>query len=278
MGTISYDPVKDRFARIIRNSRALRRIFYFILDLLFLRSWHIRRIIRKKGGEFDRKGSWTLLDAGCGFGQYDRFILNQFKNVKVLAADVKDDYLEDCKHYFQKEIEEGRIEFKRLDLLTLNIPQEFDFIICIDVLEHIEDDRTVIRNLVRLLKPGGCLLMHSPSHLSRHDAGGDESFVGEHARTGYSKQDITKKYLEAGIIPAKVHYTYGVYGHLAWVILIKYPMILLNRTGIAGIILLLAYYPIVLLPCLLLNLVDLHTRNVKGNGIFALGFQESVRS
>lgn len=246
-----------------------------MLDLFFLRSWHIRRILRKEGGELDKQGSWTLLDAGCGFGQYDRFILNQFKNVKVLALDVKDDYLEDCRYYFQKEIEEGRIEFKRLDLLTLDISQEFDLIICIDVLEHIEEDQKVIQNLADSLKRSGGLLMHAPSHYSEEDADEGESFVGEHARPGYSKRDITKKYLEAGITPAKVHYTYGVYGHLAWVILIKYPMILLNTSGIAGIILLWVYYPIVLLPGLLLNLADLYTSNEKGNGLFAFGFRES---
>lgn len=271
MGTISYDPIKNRFAGFIRHSRLLRTLFYYLLDLFFLRSWHIRRILKNEGEKLDRKGRWRLLDAGCGFGQYDRFILNRFKNVEVLAIDVKEDYLEDCENYFQKDIKEGRIAFRQADLLKFEAEPVYDFILCIDVLEHIEDDQAVIRNLVHSLKPGGRLLMHSPSHYSGDDAGDNESFVGEHARAGYSKQDIQKKYKEAGLRVDNLHYTYGRYGHMAWLMSVKVPMLLLNRVGMAGLLPLVVYYPLILLPCILLNTADLYTGNLKGNGIYALG-------
>jgi SAM-dependent methyltransferase len=271
MGAISYDPIKNRFAGFIRNSRVLRRVFYLILDTLFLRSWHIRRILKKEGKKLDTAGRWTVLDAGSGFGQYDRFLLKKFKNVEILSVDVKDDYLEDCRNYFQQDVRDGRIEFRKADLLNLNLAGEFDFIICIDVLEHIEEDEKVIQKLADSLRSGGRLLMHSPSHYSEEDADEGDSFVGEHARPGYSKRDISKKYLKAGITPEKVHYTYGFWGHMAWIILIKWPMILLNKTGMAGMLLLIIYYPIVILPGLLMNLSDIYSLNVKGNGIYALG-------
>src|SRR5690554_4204818 len=97
MGTISYDPVKNRFAGLIRNSTLLRRGFYGLLDLFFLRSWHLRRILRQKAGVIDKRGEWALLDAGAGFGQYDRFLLKQFRNLKIRAVDLKEDYLQDCR-------------------------------------------------------------------------------------------------------------------------------------------------------------------------------------
>src|SRR5690625_170557 len=103
MSRIAYDPVKDRFATIIRNSRGLRTLFYGLLDLFFLRSWYVRRILKKHASALDDQGPWKLLDAGSGFGQYDRFILRQFSNVKVRAVDVKADYLDDCRHYFRRE-------------------------------------------------------------------------------------------------------------------------------------------------------------------------------
>lgn len=187
MSKIAYDPVKDRFAGIIRNSRWLRRLFYFFLDLFFLRSWHIRRILKNRGSQFDEKGEWKLLDAGCGFGQYDRFILSKFNNVNVHSVDVKEDYLEDNRHYFQDEIKKKRIQFYEADLLGFSSDIKFDFIICIDVLEHIENDVNVMKNLQKCLKDGGYFLMHSPSHYSEEDADEDDSFVGEHARPGYSK-------------------------------------------------------------------------------------------
>ncbi len=275
MGTISYDPVKDKLAGIIRKSSLLRRVFYLLLDLLFLRGWHIRKILKQECAALDKKGTWHLMDAGCGFGQYDRFILGSFRNVKVLAGDLKVDYLEDCRHYFRGDIKKGRIAFQHMDLLNPNTDRQFDFIICIDVLEHIVEDVVVLKTLSSLLKPGGKLLMHSPSHHSVGDAGDDdESFVGEHARAGYSKIEIKKKYRLAGLKSVKVHYTYGVLGHLGWLLSIKYPMLLLNKTGMIGLLPLIFYYPLVLPFCLVMNWADLYTENERGNGIYALGMKE----
>ena len=270
MTKIAYDPVKDRLAKLVRNSGILRRLFYFFLNLLFLRSWHLRRIISEIGGEFDSKGKWYLLDAGCGFGQYDHFILNKFENVQITSIDVKESYLEDNKKFFEYEIKKDRIQFKLADLLSLKLDKKYDLIICIDVLEHIEDDQKVIQNLSCLLKEGGYLIMHSPSHLSEEDAEEDDTFVGEHARTGYSKDEIEKKLMIAELMPERTQYTYGKWGRRAWRISIKYPMILLNKFNLWGLIPLLIYYPIILPITLLMNFADLFNRKKSGNGIYSI--------
>lgn len=270
MSRIAYDPVKDRFANIIRNSKFLRRIFYFLLDLFFLRSWHIRKLLWSVGKKLDRKGEWHLLDAGSGFGQYDRFILNAFGNVKVTAVDVKEDYLRDAKHYFSDQVQDGRIEIKKADLLAFESDKKFDVVICIDVLEHIGEDVNVMQNLSSVLNPGGYFLMHSPSHYSEEDAGDEESFVDEHARAGYSKEEISGKLTQAGLTPEKVHYTYGFWGHKAWVLTVKWPMLWFNKLGLIAAAPLLIYYPLVLPFTLLMNLADLYTVNPKGNGIYAV--------
>jgi SAM-dependent methyltransferase len=270
MSKIEYDPVKDKFSAIIKNSRLLRRVFYFLLDMFFLRSWHLRRVIRETGGELNNRGEWQLLDAGSGFGQYDRFILSQFENVKIDSVDVKEDYLADCRHYFKKEIEKGRISFYPADLLEFETEKRFDMAICIDVLEHIEEDVKVMKNIAESLKPGGYFLMHSPSHYSEEDGDEDDTFVGEHARPGYSKEEITEKLNKAGFSVENAHYTYGFWGHKAWILSVKWPMIWFNKLGLAAAIPLLIWYPVVLPFCLLMNFADLYTKNEKGNGIYAL--------
>jgi SAM-dependent methyltransferase len=270
MSKIEYDPVKDKFSNIIKNSRLLRRVFYFLLDLFFLRSWHIRRVIKRVGSDFDQKGQWELLDAGCGFGQYDRFILSQFKRVQVDSVDVKRDYLQDNERYFESDVKKGNIRFYYADLLEFETDKTFDMAICIDVLEHIEEDVQVMSNISKHLKPGGYFLMHSPSHYSEEDGDEDDSFVGEHARPGYSKAEISEKLKKAGLEPQTVHYTYGFWGHKAWVLSVKWPMIAFNKLGLFAALPLLVYYPIVMPFCLLMNLTDLYTQNQKGNGIYAL--------
>lgn len=270
MSKIEYDPVKDKFSDIIRNSWFLRRIFYFLLDLFFLRSWHLRRTIKSIGSKLDSAREWNLLDAGCGFGQYDRFILSSFDNVKVDSVDVKVDYLRDNKHYFKREVQRGRINFYPADLLEFQTDQKFDMAICIDVLEHIHEDVRVMKNVSNSLKQGGYFIMHSPSHYSEEDGDEEDSFVGEHARPGYSKTEITKKLNSAGLKPQKVHYTYGFWGHKAWVMTVKWPMLWFNKIGLAAVLPLLIYYPVVLPVALLMNLADLYTTNNRGNGIYAV--------
>lgn len=270
MSTIQYDPLKDKFARIVKKSRFLRRLFYFLLDLFFLRSWHIRHLIKNRGEKFDRAGTWTLLDAGSGFGQYDRFLLSQFDQVQIHSVDVKEDYLKDNRYYFEDEILNGRIQFYKANLLDFESETQFDMIICIDVLEHIEDDIKVMENLYQCLHPGGYFIMHSPSHYSEEDADGDESFVGEHARPGYSKEELAAKLDSAGFIPDNIHYTYGFWGHKAWVMSVKWPMLWFNKFGLPAVIPLLIYYPLVLPFCLVMNLADLYTKNKKGNGVYAV--------
>lgn len=270
MSRIAYDPVKDRFANIIRNSRFLHTVFYKLLDLFFLRSWYVRDLLKDYATPLDRKGSWKLLDAGSGFGQYDHFILQTFSNVKVKAIDVKADYLKDSGTYFKKEIGQGRIDFKQKDLLQLDYSNEYNFAICIDVLEHIEDDRKVMVNIFNSLEAGGYFLMHSPSIFSEEDAGDDDSFVDEHARVGYSKEGLREKLKAAGLTPIDIAYTYGKNGHLAWELLIKYPMLWLNKIKLWALPVMAVYYIFTLPVGLLLMKMDMKSQNEKGTGIYAL--------
>jgi SAM-dependent methyltransferase len=272
MSQIAYDPVKDRFATFIRNNRLLRSIFYLLLDLFFLRSWYVRKFIRKWHKDYGLKtdqNQLQILDAGSGFGQYDYFLLRKFNNVTIDAVDVKKDYLDDCRHFFEKDIRDGRISFQEMDLLDPVLEKKYDLIICVDVLEHIEEDVRVMKHLSNSLKPGGLFIMHSPSHYAEEDADGDESFVGEHARAGYSKEDISTKLKLAGLNPKDLVYSYGVAGHLAWVLLIKWPMLWLTNVGLISVLILPFWYLITLIPGLLLMRIDMLTNNEKGTGILA---------
>ena len=271
MSRIAYDPVKDRFANIIRHNRLLRTLFYKLLDLFFLRSWYVRNLLKRYTRETEQKDQWQMLDAGCGFGQYDRFILNQFDDVKVFAVDVKEDYLADCRHYFKQEISQERIRFGQQDLLALDGSPTYDMAICVDVLEHITEDVTVMENIQNVLKPGGYFIMHSPSVFSEEDAGEEESFVDEHARTGYSKSDIREKMQQAGLTPVEVAYTYGKKGHFAWQLLIKYPMIWMNKIKLWALPLMAIWYILTLPVGLILMKMDMKDENKKGTGIYAVG-------
>lgn len=48
------------------------------------------------------------------------------------------------------------------DILALNEQQAYDLIICIDILEHIENDVGLLQRYWQALKPGGYLVLHVP--------------------------------------------------------------------------------------------------------------------
>jgi 2-polyprenyl-3-methyl-5-hydroxy-6-metoxy-1,4-benzoquinol methylase len=272
MSKIAYDPTKDKFARWIRRSHLLRTLFYKTLDLFFLRSWYVRSALREYyRGRFASIEKWDILDAGSGFGQYDRFILRSFPNAVIHAVDVKEDYLQDCRYYFDKQISKGRIRFETHDLVADDLPPEsFDLALCVDVLEHIEDDTGVMRRICSALRPDGIFIMHSPSHYSEEDAGEDEFFVDEHARAGYSKEELSKKMLASGLEPVALRYSYGKWGHRAWVMLIKVPMLWFTRFGMVTMLWLPFYYLLTLLPGLAMKALDRRADNECGTGILGI--------
>ena len=275
MSQIAYDPVKDSFAAFIRKNRPLRSFFYALLDMFFLRSWFVRRALRKwysdhYGDALISLKGLRILDAGCGFGQYDQFMLRTFSKIRIDAIDVKQDYLDDCRHYFKKDIKRDRIDFEQMDLLDPDFKKLYDLVLCVDVMEHIHEDVKVLKNISAAMKPESTFIMHSPSHYAEDDAGEDDSFVGEHARPGYSKDEISAKLREAGLEPVELKYTYGWAGHTAWVMLIKWPMLWINKIGKIALLLMLPWYAITLIPGLLLMSIDMIGDHSKGTGILVV--------
>ena len=151
---------------------------------------------------------------------------------------------------------------------ALPIYNEFDFILCVDVMEHIEDDRTVFKNFARALKTGGKLLVNTPSNLGGSDADSedDESFIEEHARLGYSREDITEKLNSAGMDVTEFLYSYGKFGTVSWRWGIKYPILMAGKSKIL-ILILPFYYLFTLWFVLILMWLDVHTDNKEGTGI-----------
>ena len=264
---MKYDPVKKVFGDIVSKNTFRRKTFYNLLDLLFLRSWHVRKAIRK----FVPVGSTKdIFDAGMGFGQYTYFLANRYKGANIFAVDVKDEQVEDCKYFFHKAGYDN-CKFEVADLTTIDYKERFDFVLSVDVMEHIEEDELVFKNLANSLKKGGLLLVNTPSNLGGSDAHSedDESFIEEHARLGYSKEDITAKLDRAGMDVKHFSYSYGKYGTISWKLVIKYPILMAGASKIF-ILLIPFYYLFTLWLGLILMWLDVVTENEEGTGVLVI--------
>ncbi|MCC6466549.1 MAG: class I SAM-dependent methyltransferase [Planctomycetes bacterium] len=91
----------------------------------------------------------------------------------------------------------------RADLTRLPVqPQAFDVLTCLDTLEHIPDDDAALREIQRVLKPGGYALIPVPAHpwmFSAHDR------ALHHVRR-YRRAELRDKVRAAGLELRKLRY------------------------------------------------------------------------
>src|SRR5262245_21040419 len=113
------------------------------------------RLIRKGG--FDVTGCKRILDAACGNGRYSKFLLRHADADAVLTTfDLSPAML----HRARARLGNGRVSHSVADLTRLPYADAaFDAIVCGWVLEHLPDPRLGLRELARVLAPGGKLLL-----------------------------------------------------------------------------------------------------------------------
>jgi len=263
-----YDPIKDRLEGLADRHPLLRRLFYGLLNMLFLRAWYVRRLVRKL---LPRDRPVRVLDAGTGFGQYAYFVARTFPLAEVMAVDVKVDYLARARQFIRQTPQADQVTFQVDDLTDLIVEGPFDLILSVDVMEHIADDEAVFRHFKRVLRQGGHVIINTPSDKGGSDVqeAGDQSFIEEHVRDGYAPAELRAKLERAGLEVVDLRYTYGPYGATAWQWLIRRPIQWVGRSW-ASVLLLPLYYAVTLPVGLLLHFLDVRAQNDTGTGLLAV--------
>jgi 2-polyprenyl-3-methyl-5-hydroxy-6-metoxy-1,4-benzoquinol methylase len=266
---MQYEPIKKSLVRFFTRSLFLRKTLYILLDLLLLRAWHVKKAIRKAALCLAEDAS--VLDAGSGFGQYSWRMSGLYKGWKIKAVDINNEQVEDCSVFFKRTGRSERVKFETGNLTALNEINDYDFIITVDVMEHIEEDELVFRNFCRALKKNGLLLISTPSDKGGSDVHHNEgsSFIDEHVRNGYCKEEITGKLMAAGFNRVDVNYTYGKAGSISWAMSMKYPVKMLNKSYLFFIILPF-YYLFVFPVSFFLNIIDLNFTHKTGSGLLVI--------
>lgn len=133
----------------------------------------------------------SVLDAGCGTGILLQQILEKYPHVQVTGSEYSPQGLE----FARKRLPDG--DFRVLDLSQKMLDKKFDLVVCIDVLEHIDDDRAALRNLFAMT--AGHMILSLPL---------GPLFKAEMERMGhvhgYSRRELESKIREAGFEIVKV--------------------------------------------------------------------------
>ena len=117
------------------------------------RDWIIDAIRRTA-----KKSNLGALEVGPGSGIYLRELAKYYE--QVTASDIEDLYLEHAKILTSQH---RNLAFLVDDISRSTLPdRSFDLILCSEVIEHIADSSAAIKEMHRLLKPGGTLILSTP--------------------------------------------------------------------------------------------------------------------
>jgi SAM-dependent methyltransferase len=102
-------------------------------------------------------------------------------------------------------------DLRRLDALSRELGV-FDQVICLETIEHILDDRKLLRDCAAVLRPGGRLFLATPYINYRPFAGEAISVTedGGHVRRGYSFKNMRELLSEAGFEVEREEYATGI--------------------------------------------------------------------
>ncbi len=136
----------------------------------------------------------SCLNAGSGEGLFLEF-LNGFGDLRrIVHMDLKRPDLSRWESDPRNEAVPGSLT---------NLPfgeAEFDFVFCTEVLEHVEGDAKALREIARVLKPGGTVLLSTPTPPAPDDPA--------HVREGYTLDELKKKLASAGFEIANHEYCF----------------------------------------------------------------------
>lgn len=177
--------------------------------------------------DFERLGLRAgdrVLDLGCGAGRH-AFELYR-RGAHVVAYDRDDTELKQVQSLVGAMVEGGEVPDAasaaslRGDALVLPFPDgSFDRIVASEVLEHIPDDRGAMRELARVLKPGGSVAVTVPRFFPELVCWALSSDYheteGGHVRI-YRRSELLGRLRDVGLVAYASHHAHGLHAPYWW--------------------------------------------------------------
>jgi SAM-dependent methyltransferase len=164
-----------------------------------------------------------VLEVGSGIGNMTRQIVT---HGEVVATDVDPKCLETLRMRFTGD---ERVRVCELDL-GRDVPDEignsFDTVLCLNVLEHIEDDEAALRRMHDVLVPDGHIVLILPAAQALY--GEIDRAIGHFRR--YDRQGIEERLQRAGFAIDHAS-SFNVIGAIGWYVNSK----LLGRSTVPGV-------------------------------------------
>lgn len=128
-----------------------------------------------------------VFEIGCGIGTFLHSLSSE-PEIQLLGSEISLRGLRSAKAQCPT------VEFIQMDATAIPFEEEFDVIGAFDVIEHIDDDMTVLYGIHKALKPRGGLVLTVPQHEFMWSS--IDEFV--HHRRRYNRENLLNKIESAG--------------------------------------------------------------------------------
>ncbi|MFI5245849.1 MAG: methyltransferase domain-containing protein, partial [Gemmatimonadales bacterium] len=132
----------------------------------------------------------VILEVGCSSGFLLEELRARWPAARLIGADVVKEPLD------RLAARVPGIPLLQFDLTRCPLPSEsVDTVVLLNVLEHIEDDRGALREVARILRPGGVAVIEVPAGPKLYDV--YDEYLRHHRR--YSASGLARSLEEAGL-------------------------------------------------------------------------------
>ena len=184
---------------------ALKRFLYKTVGELYIGKRAKLRYFRRWFRRLTLPTDASILEAGSGDGVFAFYVAQRFKSARVTGLELNPIEAEVCQRLANRERLDNLL-FASGSLTDAQWEGRFDFIYCLDVLEHIADDDAAISAMHKALKPGGQLLVHVPNRYFMRLSGELATVPDEdawkinpgHVRNGYAPEELRGKLEQGG--------------------------------------------------------------------------------
>jgi SAM-dependent methyltransferase len=177
--------------------------------------------------DYDRLGAAPgdlLLDLGCGFGRHAFEAAR--RGAAVIALDAGADEVDGVRDTLGAMVDAGELGAApkagavQGDALHLPFPDgTFDRVIASEVLEHIPDDVGAMRELARVLRPGGTMAVTvprcGPELVNWMLSDEYHDVPGGHVRI-YRRSTLRGRLSSTGLVPEGSHHAHGLHSPYWW--------------------------------------------------------------
>lgn len=147
-----------------------------------------------------------VLEVGAGIGNFTEYLSSVSE---VTAVDINDKYVDKLKEKLGKKVQVGYGDIEKGKYFFKNA--EFNSVVCLNVLEHVQRDSAALKYIYELLAPKGKLVLLVPAHqllFSELDEG-----LGHFHR--YEKGSLETKLKKIGFKIVRIQYL-NWWGAIGW--------------------------------------------------------------